>query len=71
MTVSGYEQGLAAGKIAKGILAEGKKPSDFPMKPTVKGEPVVSLARATKLGLKIPSNILLAAEVVKDFEWNK
>jgi hypothetical protein len=36
VTVSGYEQGLAAGKIARGILVEGKKPSDFPFEPTTK-----------------------------------
>jgi ABC-type uncharacterized transport system substrate-binding protein len=71
VTVSGYEQGLAAGKIARGILVEGKRPSDFPMEPTVKGQPVVSLARAKKLGLKIQSNILLAAKVVKTFKWEE
>lgn len=71
VTVSGYEQGLAAGKIARDILVEGKSPSDFAMEPTLKGEPVVSLARANKLGIKIPSDILLAAEVVKTFEWEK
>jgi ABC-type uncharacterized transport system substrate-binding protein len=71
VTVSGYEQGLAAGKIARAILVEGKNPSDFTIEPTVKGEPVVSLARAKKLDIKIPSDILLAAEVVKSFEWEK
>ena len=71
MTVSGYEQGLAAGKIARDILVEGKSPSDFAIEPTLKGEPVVSLARANKLGIKISSDILLAAEVVKTFEWEK
>lgn len=71
VTVSGYEQGLAAGKIARDILVEGKSPSDFAMEPTLKGELVVSLARAKKLDIKIPSDILLAAEVVKTFEWEK
>jgi ABC-type uncharacterized transport system substrate-binding protein len=71
VTVSGYEQGLAAGKIARGILVEGKSPSSYPMEPTVKGQPVVSLARANKLGIKIPSTILLTAEVVGEFEWEK
>lgn len=71
VAVSGYEQGLAAGKIARGILEEGKSPSDFPMKPSFKGQPVVSLARAKKLGIKIQSKILLTAEVMKDFIWEK
>ena len=71
VTVSGYEQGLAAGKIAKGILLEGKSPSSYPMVPTVKGEPVISLARAKKLGLKVKSDILLTAEVLEKFEWEQ
>lgn len=71
VTVSGYEQGLAAGKIAKGILVEGRSPSSYPMEPTVKGEPVISLARANKLGISIDSGILLTAEVVGEFVWEK
>lgn len=71
VTVSGYEQGLAAGKLARQILVEGKSPADFVMEPTVKGEPVVSLARANKLGIKIQSDILLTAEVVKTFIWEQ
>lgn len=71
VTVSGYEQGLAAGKIAKGILIEGKSPSSYSMTPTVKGEPVISLARSKKLGLKVKSDILLTAEVLEKFEWEK
>ena len=69
VTVSGYEQGLSAGKIAKGILVEGKNPSHYPMVPTVRGQPVVSLARAKKLGLKIKSDILPASEVITKFEY--
>lgn len=71
VAISGYEQGLAAGKIAKEILVNGKKPSDFPIQPTIKGKPFVSLARAQKLGIKIPSDILLATEVVKTFAWEQ
>ena len=71
VTVSGYTQGLAAGKIARGILVEGKNPASYPMKPTVKGEPVVSLARAKKLSIKIKSDILLTSEVMQEFEWEK
>ncbi|MCF8081038.1 MAG: hypothetical protein K9K88_17305, partial [Desulfobacterales bacterium] len=69
--VSGYQQGLAAGKIARGILAEGRSPVSYPMEPTRKGEPVLSLARAEKLGIPIDTTILLTAKVVKDFEWGK
>lgn len=69
VTVSSYEQGRAAGEIARAILVDGKSPSSFPMKPTLKGEPVINLARAKKLGLKIDSEILLTAEVVEKFSW--
>jgi ABC-type uncharacterized transport system substrate-binding protein len=71
VTVSGYEQGLAAGKMAKAILVDGKTPPDFVMEPTVKGQPVVSLARANKLGIKIQSDILLTAEVIKTVIWEQ
>jgi len=71
VTVSGYEQGLAAGKMAREILVDGKSPSDYPMKPTVKGEPVISLARANRLGIKIKSGILLTADIINKFEWEK
>jgi ABC-type uncharacterized transport system substrate-binding protein len=71
MTVSGYEQGLAAGKLARQILVEGESPEDIVMEPTVKGEPVVSLARANKLGIKIQSDILLSADVIKTFIWEQ
>jgi len=69
VTVSEHEQGVAAGRIARGILAEGRAPSSFVMQPTVKGNPVISLARANKLGIKVKSGILLSAEVVEHFDW--
>jgi ABC-type uncharacterized transport system substrate-binding protein len=68
--VSGYEQGRAAWKIARGILEEGRSPSSFPMLPTLKGEPIVSLARARKLGIRLTSQILLTAKIVKEFAWS-
>lgn len=71
VTVSSYEQGLAAGEIARGILVEGKSPASFPMKATVKGEPVINLARAQKLGLKVDSEILLTVKVVNEFSWQE
>jgi ABC-type uncharacterized transport system substrate-binding protein len=71
VTVSGYEQGLEAGQIARGILVEGKSPSSYPMEPSVKGEPVVSLARARKLGIHLKSSTLLSVKVVKKFAWEE
>lgn len=71
VTVSGYAQGLAAGRIANGILFEGRSPSSYPMKPTLKGKPVISLARAKKLGLRMNTDVLLSAQVVPTFAWNE
>jgi len=71
VTVSEREQGLAAGRIARQILVEGKAPSSFPMLPTVKGIPVINLARAKKLGLKPTTGVLLSAEVIEKFDWDK
>ena len=69
VSVSGYEQGLAAGKIARGILAEGRSPASYPMKPSVRGEPLVSLARANALGIRVKTGVLLAAKVVTTYAW--
>lgn len=71
VTVSGYEQGLAAGKIARGILMEGRSPSSYSMEPTVKGEPLVSLARARKLGIPVKTGVLLSAKIFEKFDWDK
>lgn len=65
VTVDGYEQGLAAGEIARGILVDGRSPASYPMEPTVKGKPVINLARAKKLGLKLDSDVLLSAQVIE------
>jgi ABC-type uncharacterized transport system substrate-binding protein len=67
--ISSFEQGLGAGKAAERILAGGVRPSDIPIKPSVKGMPVVSLYRAKKLGLKIDSSILLESEVIRKAAW--
>lgn len=71
VSVSGYEQGLTAGKIARTILLDGQSPSSIPIKPTVKGQPFISLARARKLGLKINSTTLLNSQVITKFDWEK
>ena len=41
------------------------------MAPTTKGMPVVSLARAKRLGLKLSADLLLTAEVIQRFEWDQ
>jgi ABC-type uncharacterized transport system substrate-binding protein len=71
VTVSGYDQGLSAGKMARRILLDGVSPRVLTMRPSLKGEPVISLARANKLGIRIKANLLLSAEVVTDFHWDK
>lgn len=71
VAVSGYEQGLAAGKLAFSILAEGKSPASLPISPSLKGKPAISLARADLLGLKIKSRLLTTTEVVNQFAWQK
>lgn len=65
VTVSEFEQGYAAGEIARGILLEGKSPASYPMKSTVKGVPMINLLRAKKLGIKITTGTLLSV-VVRD-----
>ena len=71
VAVSGYEQGLAAGKLARKVLVDEISPADLPMQPTLKGKPVVSLARAKKLGIKIQSGLLTSIESVDKFAWDK
>ncbi|WP_313951833.1 ABC transporter substrate binding protein, partial [Accumulibacter sp.] len=71
MTISEREQGLAAGRLARAILVEGKSPASLPIKPTVKGHPAINLARAKQLGMVIKSTVLLSSEVVTGYEWDK
>jgi len=69
VTVSGIAQGQAAGKMARGILSEGKSPASYPMKATEKGIPIINLARAKKLNINPASSVLLTAEVVTEYMW--
>jgi ABC-type uncharacterized transport system substrate-binding protein len=71
VTVSEREQGLAAGRIARAILTEGRSPSSFEMRPTVRGLPVVSLARIKALGLTPTTGVLLSSEVIQKFDWDR
>ena len=69
VSVSGYEQGVAAGRLARSILEQGVSPGSLAIRPSLKGEPVISLARARKLGINIKANVLLSADVITDFKW--
>ena len=71
VAVSGYEQGLAAGKLARKVLVDEISPADLPMQPTLKGKPAISLAQAKKLGIKIQSGLLTSIESVDKFAWEK
>lgn len=69
VTVSGYQQGYLAGEMARRILVDGVSPKDIPIRPTIKGTPVISLARARQLGLKPDANLLLTADVKTKYTW--
>jgi len=71
VTVSELEQGRAAGALARAVLVEGRSPGSLPVRPTLKGHPAISLARARQLGIAVKSSLLLSAEVVKSFEWER
>ncbi|MDB5799164.1 MAG: hypothetical protein JWL63_103 [Rhodocyclales bacterium] len=70
MAVSGVEQGLLAGRMARRILVDKVPPSSIPPGATAKGRPMISLARARKLGLSINSGVLLNTEVLTRFAWS-
>ena len=69
--MSEREQGLAAGRLARRILVDGESPGTLPMQPSVKGHPAINLTRAEQLGLGVRSSLLLSAEVVRGFQWEK
>lgn len=69
VTVSEHEQGLEAGRLARAMVLEAKPAPDLPMKPTTKGLPVISLARAKRLALPVRSRELLSSMVIRYFEW--
>lgn len=69
VTVSEREQGLAAGRLARAILVDGRKPASLPIRPTLKGRPAINLARARQLGITVKSTQLLSSEVVTRFQW--
>ena len=63
ISVSMKEQGYAAGKIARGILG-GRRPGDFPVRPTSNGRIQLNLVAAERLGIMIPYHIIRNAVVV-------
>jgi ABC-type uncharacterized transport system substrate-binding protein len=68
---SGFEQGRLAGTMARRILVDGTSPADIPMQPSVRGLPMVSLARARRLGLQLDVNLLLDVRAIADFAWER
>ncbi len=71
VTVSGLEQGRLAGRMARRILVDGVPPAAIPAEPTAKGRPMISLARARQLGIAIDARVLLGAEVLPRFAWER
>lgn len=71
VTVSAFEQGHAAGKLAHSILIEHRKPSALPITATTKGVPVISLPRARQLGITPPSTQLLSSSIITSYIWDK
>ena len=69
VTVSEHEQGLAAGRLARAVLHEGRAPISLPVQATLKGHPAISLPRARQLGLRPSSSVLLSSEVVRRYAW--
>lgn len=71
VSVSGFAQGQEAGRMARGILVEGRSPSSYPIKATIKGEPYLNLPRARKLNLNPRSNVLLTARIIRKYSWDQ
>jgi ABC-type uncharacterized transport system substrate-binding protein len=63
VSVSMREQGRVAGQITRELL-EGKKPSDFTIKPTDHGRIQLNLRTAEQLGIQIPYGMIKRADVV-------
>jgi ABC-type uncharacterized transport system substrate-binding protein len=71
VSVSAFEQGYSAGMMARGILLEGRSPSSYPVQSTSKGEPIINLARAKKLGIQVKSSLLLDSNIITKFGWER
>ncbi len=71
VTVDGVEQGRLAGQMARRILVDGVAPSALPARPSTKGRPMLSLARARDLGLRPSAKLLLQARVLPTYAWGQ
>jgi ABC-type uncharacterized transport system substrate-binding protein len=69
VTVSGLEQGEAAGVLAKKILIDGKTPSKMNRIVPSRGDTHINTARADSLDLKISSIVLVNSIVHEEFPW--
>ena len=63
VTVSGYEQGMAAAEIAIRIL-NGEKPADIPIECPEEGTPMINEIRAEELNIEIPADVLEEVEIL-------
>ena len=63
VTVSGYEQGMAAAEIAIRIL-NGEKPADISVECPEKGTPMINEIRAEDLNIEIPADMLEEVEIL-------
>lgn len=71
VAVSGYEQGLIAGQMARKILKEKVSPDSIGISQSTKGQPMLNIARAKALGIEVDVNLLLNSTVKKDYAWER
>lgn len=71
VAVSGREQGLLAGDMARRILLEGTSPGSIPIRPSSNGIPMINLQRASMLGIKPDVNILLTSDTIRGYAWDR
>jgi ABC-type uncharacterized transport system substrate-binding protein len=69
VAVSGYEQGLLAGMMARSILINGINPADIAIQSSTVGVPMINLARLRKLGINPDVNLLLNIKTVSGYAW--
>jgi ABC-type uncharacterized transport system substrate-binding protein len=70
VTVSGYEQGFLAGTMARQILHDGVSPGDIDIRPSQKGQPMISMPRAKSLGIQVDVRVLLDSTVKSTYAWD-
>lgn len=70
VAVSGYEQGLLAGQMARKILKDKIPPSSLSISQSTKGQPMLNITRAKALGIQVDVNLLLDSIVKQGYAWN-